>query len=98
MASRLIALDKNQGVRTIGIGEVMRRILGKAMVLVTGVDVEEVCGVEQLCSGWKAGIEGAVHGMRELFELKSSEGVGMLLVDAKNAFNSVSREAALWNV
>ena len=76
----------------------MCRILGKAMVLVTRVDVEEVCGVEQLCSGLKAGIEGTVRGMCELFELKSSEGVGMLLVDAKNAFNSVSREAVLWNV
>ena len=67
------------------------------MVLVTGVDVEEMCGVQQLCSGLKADIEEAIHGMHELFELNSSEGVRMLLVDTKNAFNSVGREVALWN-
>jgi len=38
-----------------------------------------------------------VHTMRELFEEKAGTGWGLLLVDAKNAFNSVNREAALWN-
>ena len=33
-----------------------------------------------------------VHRMHELFEMNSSNGVGMFLVDAKNAFNSVSIE------
>ena len=54
MASRLIALDKAPGF-----GEVLRHILGKLMVLVTGPDVEEVCGIDQLSSGITAGIEGA---------------------------------------
>ena len=98
MACRLIALDKCPGVRPIGVGEVPRRILSKVMAAATSADVEELCGTNQLCSGLKAGIEGAVHAIKELYEENSGTGWGLLLVDARNAFNSVSRVAALWNV
>ena len=59
--------------------------------------MEDVCGVAQLCSGLRAGMEGAIHAVRELFDLHSDDGWGVLLVDARNAFNSVNRVAALWN-
>ena len=36
------------------------------------------------------GITGAICGMRELFEEMFSEGYGLSMVDAKNAFNSVN--------
>ena len=97
MSCRLIALNKNPGVRPIGIGEVLRRLLGKAMVLTTGVDVEELCGADQLCFGLKGGIEGAIPSLSGLFEENSAMGYGVLMVDAKNAFNSVNRIAGLWN-
>ena len=64
MASRLIALDKCPGIRPIGIGEEPRRILGKVLALATRFEVEEACGVSQLCSGLNAGIEGG----RPLYE------------------------------
>ncbi len=97
MSSRLIALNKNPGVRPIGIGEVLRRLLGKAMIMTTGVDVEELCGADQLCSGLKGGIEGAIHSVNTMFNERSSSGCCVLMVDAKNAFNSVNRVSGLWN-
>ena len=50
----------------------------------------------QKCSGLPAGQEAAVHAMQKLYEDQSVE--GLLLVDAKNASNSMNRKAALHNV
>ena len=74
MSSRLIALDKCPGVRPIGVGETLRRVVGKMICLATQLDAEEVCGVNQLCAGTGAGIEGAVHALSELFEENSMDG------------------------
>ena len=41
----------------------------------------------------QAGVEGAIHTL----SIKSWDWVGSSLVDAKNAFNSLNRAAALWN-
>jgi len=65
--------------------------------LATRSDLEEVCGISQLCSGLQAGMEGAIHVVRELFDQHSGDGWGVLLVDARNAFNSVKGMSTLWN-
>ncbi len=44
VACRLIPLDKCPGVRPIGVGEVPRRILAKAVLRIVGQDVEEAAG------------------------------------------------------
>ena len=97
MSSRLIALDKCPGVRPIGIGECLRRVMAKAVMVVAGGDVRETCGSDQLCSGLEAGIEAAIHAMNDLFDQHKGNGWGVLLVDASNAFNVLNRRAALWN-
>ena len=73
-ACRLIALDKMPGVRPIGIGEVSRRIVSKAIISVVSDEIKEVAGTTQLCAGQEAGCEVGVHSMRALFEDSSSEG------------------------
>ena len=93
---RLIALDKNPGVRPIGIGETSRRIIAKAVLQVVKQDILDAAGCLQLCAGQRAGCEAAVHAMREIFADQDTEGV--LLVDASNAFNSLNRHAALLNM
>ena len=67
MSSRFVALDKCPGVRPITIGEIPRRILCKVIVMATRDDITNLCGVDQLCSGLKSGIEGSVRAVRELY-------------------------------
>ena len=96
LANRLIALDKCPGIRPIGVGETLRRIIGKAVCFVTRDDVESVCGASQLCAGLQCGIEGAIHAISDMFN-ENERDYGILMVDAHNAFNSINRIALLWN-
>ena len=83
--SRLIALDKQPGVRS---GKVSRRIIGKVVLPVIKEDILRVTGVKQLCVGQQAGCEAAIHALRSIFDHPSTEAI--LLVDASNAFNNLS--------
>ena len=97
-AKRELALRKlPAGIRPIGVGELMDRCADKTMIYVTEDDVKIACNIDQLCSGIKSGMEGAIHAIRQLFQNRSDDGYGLLLMDAANAFNSISRSAALWN-
>ena len=42
LACRLISLDKNPGLRPIGVGEVLRRIAGKVVMKVMKKDIKKV--------------------------------------------------------
>ena len=96
VACRLVALDKCPGVRPIGIGESLRRIIGRAVAKAVSDDIQSAAGPLQLCAGHQSGCEVAVLAMRQVFE--STEAEAVLLVDASNAFNSLNRQAALRNI
>ena len=101
-ACRLVPLDKgsdsdgNPGVRPIGIGEVLRRIVGKSVMSVLKEDIQESCGCLQTCTGLRSGIEAAIHATTEMWHNSSTEAV--LQVDADNAFNRLNRKVALHNI
>ena len=96
IACRLIPLSKDPGVRPIGIGEVLRRIIGKAVTFTIKEDIIKSSGNLQLCGGQKSGAEIAVRATMELFEDDDSHGI--LLIDATNAFNSLNRSVAMQNL
>ena len=66
-ACHLMALNKNPGVRPIGVGEAARRKIGKAILKVIKLDVFKVTGNLQLNAGQEAGAEAAIHAIRTLF-------------------------------
>jgi hypothetical protein len=73
MACRLVALDKQPGVRPVGIGEIYRRLMAKCVLAATGHRATDVCGNLNLCAGLPAGIEGAVHAMTTEWEKATAE-------------------------
>ena len=95
-ACRLIPLDKKPGCRPIGIGEVLRRVMGKAIMEVVKEDVKRAVGNLQVCAGQRARCEAAIHAVKTMFADPECEAV--LMVDASNAFNSLNREAAIHNI
>uniref|UniRef100_A0A0G4GC64 Reverse transcriptase domain-containing protein n=1 Tax=Chromera velia CCMP2878 TaxID=1169474 RepID=A0A0G4GC64_9ALVE len=101
---QLVVLDKCPGVRPVGIGEAIRRLLGKAVMKETREELQEACRADQLCSSLMGGLEGGIHAVKELWETLTHEAgddpekaFGTLLIDAKNAFNAANRTVGLWN-
>ena len=64
-ACRLIPLDKNPGVRPIGIGETLRRISGKTISWHIKIEAMEAAGPLQVSAGIKSGSEAATHAIRQ---------------------------------
>ena len=95
-ACHLIALDKCPGVCPIGVAEVVRRILGKAILSDVGTDVQQAAGTTQLCASQEAGCEASIHAMQKIFTDEGNEGA--LLVEASNAFNQLNRKVVLRNI
>ena len=81
LASRLFPRDKGNGdVRQIGVGEVIRRIIGKCVTKVTKQDIIEASCSLQVCAGSKSGSEAAIQAMHNVFEADNTDAV--LPIDA----------------
>ena len=95
LACKLIPLDKQPVVRPIVIGDVLRCVIGKIVMKLLKREVLKATGSLKLCAGQDAGSEASIHGVYEMFNKEGTEAV--LMVDATNAFNAISREAFLHN-
>ena len=94
-----MALDKQPGVRPIGIQDSACRLMSKVMVELTKEEAAKACGVDQLCAGLEAGCKAACHWATSDWDMHCDNvDFGTLLIDAKNAFNKVNRYLALWNI
>jgi len=95
ISCRLIPLDKNPGVRPIGIGEVLRRVIGKSITTLLKPEILAATAPLQASAGLQGGVEAAIHALREMYDDKDTHGI--ILVDADNAFNRLNRKVALHN-
>ena len=74
VACRLVPLDKGEdksgkiGVRPVGVGEVLGRIVGKLIMYVIKDDIQNAAGPIQTCAGLKGGIEACIHATRDVWE------------------------------
>ena len=68
IACRLILLYKNPGLRPIGVGEVLRRISRKVVMMISKQDVMKAPGSLQFCAGQEAGAEAAIHTVHDIFK------------------------------
>lgn len=93
---RLIPLDKNPEIRPIGVGEVLRRIVGKTIAGFLKEEIKQAAGNLQVCAGHSAGSEAAIHAMSQVFAEEGTNGI--LLIDASNAFNQMNSSVALHNI
>ena len=66
MSGRLMVLDNNSRVRSMGMGDTWWRLLPKCVLKVAGLEAKEGCITDQLCEGMEARIEIGIHVMRLL--------------------------------
>ena len=90
-AVRIIALSKTDGgIRPIGVGEVVRRVITKTMAKAIKEDVKIATGSIQ-CAGLPGVCEAAIKASEEAYQ----GGKTILVLDAKLAFNILSRSETI---
>ena len=73
ISDRLIALDKQPGIRPVGVVDTWRRLMAKCLLQVTGKEAKTACGTDQFSGGVEAGIEVGIHAMHFLWKKHSQE-------------------------
>ena len=99
MYGHLIDLDNQPGMQPVGIRKTWRHLFAKCVMKVTGPESTTVCQDDQLCDVLKAGTDGAVHGVQDIWDDNfSTYDWVFLIVGAKNDFNNIKKIGMLWTV
>jgi len=80
--------ERDNDIRPVGVGECLRRIIGKTITGLLKEDIIHAVGTLQTCTGLESGIEAAIHAVRKSFEEDNSD--YLLLVDTDNHHTSQS--------
>ena len=93
----LVALPKpGGGVRPIAVGEILRRLTSKCLMMMVRDDARQYFAPVQLGVGVPSGAEAAVHTVRAWLQRHhATAGHVMVKLDFTNAFNNVDRRAVL---
>ena len=83
-------------MRSIGIGEIVWKIIGRPIVTAISEDIHTAAGPLQVCAGHLSGCEAAVHAVHQVFEHLETEVA--ILVDACNPCNALNCRVALRNI
>ena len=97
LGAKLAALPKPDAtLRPIAVGEVLRRLVGKAAATEAAPDLRAFLEPVQLGVGSKFGCERVVHVARQwLGRNRNEEDKVLLLLDMANAFNTIDRTAVM---
>ena len=89
-------VDDQHSCQTIGVCDVPRRIISKAVLWLLSADILAAAGPLQVGARHKGGAEAAIHVMRRVREESKVEGV--LSIENRDAFSTINRLAALHNI
>ena len=95
MQNHRIRQRRPRRCQTIGVGEILRRVIGKTVSKLLKTDVCEANGVRQTCTWQEGGIESTILAATKVYGLASTD--CKLQKDASNTFNTMIRELSLHN-
>ena len=92
-ATLLACRKKNGGLRPIAVGEVLRRLISKCLATASRRTANNYLAPLQLGVSVKGGCEAIIHSVTQLIVSTPPERHWTLLLDFRNAFNSITRES-----
>ena len=81
LAGRLTPFEIQPGVRSIGVGEVLRRVLGTVTMKLLKREVLKATGSLKLCTGQDAGNEEAIHAVCVMFDKENTGSINVRCIE-----------------